>query len=225
MIRSRRRRRLLRRVRRWGPIGSNRPLGAGGMGEVYKARDTRLDRSVAIKVLPAAFANEPELRQRFEREAQAISALSHPHICALYDIGTTRATSSSWSWSISRARRSRQRSEGPAAARSGAAIRHRDRRRARQGAPRGHRASRPEAGQRDADEGGREAARLRPGQVRRARRRASRRRRRCRRRRTALTSEGTIVGTFQYMAPEQLEGKGRRRTKGHVRARRACSTK
>ena len=63
-------------------------IGAGGMGEVYKARDTRLDRTVAIKVLPAALAADPERRARFEREARAISRLSHPHICALFDVGT-----------------------------------------------------------------------------------------------------------------------------------------
>ncbi len=70
-----------------GPYEILSPLGAGGMGEVYRARDTRLDRTVAIKVLPAHLAGSPERRQRFEREAKAISALNHPHICALYDIG------------------------------------------------------------------------------------------------------------------------------------------
>ena len=62
-------------------------LGAGGMGEVYKARDTRLERTVAIKVLPAEMSKRQDFRERFEREARAISALSHPHICALHDIG------------------------------------------------------------------------------------------------------------------------------------------
>jgi len=62
-------------------------IGAGGMGEVYKARDTRLDRTVAIKVLPAHLADKPELRERFEREARTIASLNHPHICTLYDIG------------------------------------------------------------------------------------------------------------------------------------------
>src|SRR5918995_723006 len=62
-------------------------LGAGGMGEVYRARDTRLDRTVAIKVLPFALASDPQLRERFDREARAVSALDHAHICALHDVG------------------------------------------------------------------------------------------------------------------------------------------
>jgi serine/threonine-protein kinase len=62
-------------------------IGAGGMGEVYRARDTRLDRIVAIKVLPELVASDPGFKQRFEREAKAISSLSHPHICTLYDVG------------------------------------------------------------------------------------------------------------------------------------------
>ena len=70
-----------------GPYQIDAPLGAGGMGEVYQATDTRLDRTVAIKVLPAHVADDPDLRQRFEREAKTISSLNHPHICTLYDIG------------------------------------------------------------------------------------------------------------------------------------------
>src|ERR1700740_1582868 len=62
-------------------------VGTGGMGEVYRARDTRLDRIVAIKVLPAHLADRPELRERFEREARAVAGLNHPHICVLHDIG------------------------------------------------------------------------------------------------------------------------------------------
>ncbi len=62
-------------------------IGAGGMGDVYRAVDTRLDRAVAIKILPGHLSLEPELRQRFEREARVISNLSHPHICTLYDVG------------------------------------------------------------------------------------------------------------------------------------------
>src|SRR4030095_7089705 len=72
---------------RLGPYEVIGPLGAGGMGEVYRARDTRLDRSVAIKVLPPAPAPRAEPRARFEREAKTISSLNHPHICALYDVG------------------------------------------------------------------------------------------------------------------------------------------
>lgn len=64
------------------------PLGAGGVGEVYKARDTRLGRDVAIKVLPAHLSANPELRAQCEREARAISQLNHPHICSLQDIGS-----------------------------------------------------------------------------------------------------------------------------------------
>src|SRR5215467_5492032 len=70
-----------------GPYEVQSPLGAGGMGEVYRARDTRLERAVAIKVLPGHLSSDPDLRQRLEREAKAVSKLSHPHICTLYDIG------------------------------------------------------------------------------------------------------------------------------------------
>jgi len=72
---------------RLGPYEVLSPLGAGGMGEVYRARDTRLDRTVAVKILPQRLSPNPERRQRFDREARAISSLSHPHICALYDVG------------------------------------------------------------------------------------------------------------------------------------------
>jgi eukaryotic-like serine/threonine-protein kinase len=70
-----------------GPYEVIAPLGAGGMGEVYSARDTRLDRTVALKILPLHLADAPEVRQRFEREARAVSSLNHPNICALYDVG------------------------------------------------------------------------------------------------------------------------------------------
>jgi eukaryotic-like serine/threonine-protein kinase len=71
-----------------GPYEIVAPLGAGGMGEVYRARDTRLDRTVAIKVLPQHLAGTAEARQRFEREARAVSALNHPNICTLFDVGS-----------------------------------------------------------------------------------------------------------------------------------------
>ena len=72
---------------RLGPYEILAPIGAGGMGEVYKARDTRLERTVAVKVLPQHLSSSPEVRQRFEREAKTISQFSHSHICALYDVG------------------------------------------------------------------------------------------------------------------------------------------
>jgi serine/threonine protein kinase len=77
---------------RLGPYAIIAPLGAGGMGEVYKARDVRLDRVVALKVLPRDAAADPDLRARFDREARAISALDHPNICALFDVGREEGT-------------------------------------------------------------------------------------------------------------------------------------
>ena len=72
---------------RLGPYQIADQLGAGGMGEVYRATDTRLDRTVAIKVLPEHLASDPQRRERFEREARAVSSLNHPHICVLHDVG------------------------------------------------------------------------------------------------------------------------------------------
>ena len=72
---------------RLGPYEIQAALGAGGMGEVYRARDTRLDRTVAIKILPEALAADPQFRERFDREARAVSSLNHPHICTLHDVG------------------------------------------------------------------------------------------------------------------------------------------
>ena len=76
-----------------GPYEIQSPLGAGGMGEVYRARDTRLDRTVAVKILPPHLSSSPEARQRFEREARVISSLNHPHICVLHDVGSQDGTS------------------------------------------------------------------------------------------------------------------------------------
>src|SRR5215467_15676338 len=70
-----------------GPYEITGPLGAGGMGEVYRAKDTRLERTIAIKILPAQVSNDPVRKQRFEREAKTISSLNHPNICTLHDIG------------------------------------------------------------------------------------------------------------------------------------------
>ena len=81
------------RATRLGSFEIVGPLGAGGMGEVYKARDTRLDRIVVIKVLPDSLAGDSQSRERFDREARAISSLNHPHICTLYDVGHQDGTS------------------------------------------------------------------------------------------------------------------------------------
>src|SRR5439155_271016 len=78
---------------RLGPYEIVAPLGAGGMGEVYRAKDTRLGRTVAIKIVSSALGDSAETRQRFEREARAVSSLSHPHICPLFDVGEAAPTS------------------------------------------------------------------------------------------------------------------------------------
>src|ERR1700730_1916040 len=75
--------------KRLGPYEVLAPVGAGGMGEVWRARDSRLSREVAIKVLPAAVASDPERLKRFEKEARAASALNHPSIVTIYDVGQT----------------------------------------------------------------------------------------------------------------------------------------
>src|SRR5690348_3604931 len=72
---------------KFGPYEIGAQLGAGGMGEVYRARDTRLDRTVAIKILPSQFSSDPVHQERFQREAKTISQLNHPHICVLHDVG------------------------------------------------------------------------------------------------------------------------------------------
>jgi serine/threonine protein kinase len=76
---------------RLGPYEISSPIGSGGMGDVYRARDTRLGRDVAIKVLPPAMAGDPDRQARFEREARVVASLNHPHICAIYDVGRQAA--------------------------------------------------------------------------------------------------------------------------------------
>ena len=80
---------------RFGPYEILDRIGSGGMGEVYRARDTRLDRTVAIKVLNAALTANADMKARFEREARAISQLNHPHICTLHDVGRAQVAGES----------------------------------------------------------------------------------------------------------------------------------
>jgi serine/threonine protein kinase len=77
---------------RLGPYEITAKLGSGGMGEVYSAVDTRLDRTVAVKVLPSHIAGDIRLRQRFERQAKTLGSLSHAHICPIHDVGTVDGT-------------------------------------------------------------------------------------------------------------------------------------
>ena len=137
--------------RRLGPHEILAAIGAGGMGEVYRARDTRLDRIVAIKILPDHLADRAELRERFEREARTIASLNHPHICTLYDIGHQDGTDY-LVMEYLEGETLAQRLEGAAAAGACPAVRHSDCRRAGQSAPQGHHPPRSEARQHHADE-------------------------------------------------------------------------
>jgi serine/threonine protein kinase len=196
---------------RLGPYEITGPLGAGGMGEVYRARDTRLDRMVALKVLPGDVTHGPERRARFEREARAIAALSHPHICTLHDVGRHQDLDFLVMELIegrTLAERLRggaldlgealayavQIADGLAAAHRQGIV-HRDLKPgnimlARSGTAT---SGRPHAKLLDF---GLARLRVEPAVAEAA---------------TAtspLTGEGAIIGTLQYMAPEQLEGKG-----------------
>src|SRR5712692_9310663 len=191
---------------RLGPYEILSPLGAGGMGEVYKAKDTRLDRTVAIKVLPSHLSSAPEVRQRFEREAKTISALSHPHICALYDVGNQDGVEYLVMEYLEGETLSDRLAKGPLPLeqllRYGIEMADALDRAHRQGIV--HRDLKPgnvmltKSGVKLLDFGLAKA--MEPPSAKSGL--------------TALptaahnlTQEGTILGTFQYMAPEQLEGK------------------
>ena len=146
---------------RLGPYEVLSLVGAGGMGEVYKARDTRLDRAVAIKLLPADVVERPDRRARFETEARAISSLSHPHICTLFDVGDEDGRPFLVMEYLEGETLDDRLTRGAVAGGRGLALRRADRRRARPCPRCAHRPSRSEAEQRDAHGVGREAARLR----------------------------------------------------------------
>ena len=192
-----------------GPYEILRQIGAGGMGEVYKARDTRLERMVAVKVLPPHMSASPDVRQRFEREAKTISQLSHPHICALYDVGREGETEYLVMELLEGETLSDRLAKGPLpleqTLRYGTEIADALDKAHRQGIV--HRDLKPgnvmltKSGVKLLDfglakalisPGGRggvgEGLTSQPTQAK-------------------VTQEGTILGTFQYMAPEQLEGK------------------
>jgi eukaryotic-like serine/threonine-protein kinase len=190
---------------RLGPYEIVAPAGAGGMGEVYRARDTRLNRDVAIKVLPEHLSSNPELRERFEREARAISRLSHPHICILYDIGNQDGADylvlEYLDGETLGARVRRGALPTDQVLKYGAQMAEALDKAHRHGVI--HRDLKPDnvmltkAGVKLLDFG---LAKPVPGTVGVASSSAA----------TAthspLTTEGTLVGTFQYMSPEQLEG-------------------
>ncbi|HEY6148580.1 MAG TPA: protein kinase, partial [Thermoanaerobaculia bacterium] len=203
---------------RLGPYEILAPLGAGGMGEVYRARDTRLERPVAVKVLPTHLASSLEVRQRFEREAKAISQLSHPHICALFDVGREGETEYLVMELLEGETLSDRLAKGPLpleqTLRYGAEVADALDNAHRQGIV--HRDLKPgnvmltKSGVKLLDFG---LAFQRPrGAAGRGRTAADHDP--MAKQETALPTEiaplteaGTILGTFQYMAPEQLEGK------------------
>ena len=194
---------------RLGPHEILEPLGAGGMGEVYRARDTRLDRTVALKVLPGHLSGNEELRQRFDREARAISQLSHPHICALYDVGHADGVDYLVMEYLEGETLSDRLAKGPLpteqALRYGIQIADALDKAHRQGIV--HRDLKPgnvmitKSGVKLLDFGLAKLRATTPGAL------FSRVSILPTQADASLTAQGTILGTFQYMSPEQLEGK------------------
>ena len=189
-----------------GPYEITGPLGAGGMGEVYRARDTRLGRDVAVKVLPSSLSSSPESRSRFEREARTVSALNHPHICTLHDIGREGDTDYLVMELVEGETLADRLTRGPLPTDVllKTAIEIAD------GLDRAHRAG---IVHRDLKPGNimltKSGAKLMDFGLARATGLAASTSGQSQSPTVSrpLTAEGTIVGTFQYMAPEQLEGK------------------
>ncbi len=199
----------LRPGKRLGPYEILAPLGAGGMGEVYRARDTRLERDVAIKVLPAHLASNSQLKQRFEREARTVSSLNHPHICTLYDIGREDTTDYLVMECLEGETLAARLEKGPLPAeqvlRYGIEIADALDKAHRRGVVHrdlkpGNVMLTPQGGVKILDFG---LAKSAPsvGAIHKSPLADSPTQS------SPITAEGTIVGTFQYMAPEQLEGR------------------
>jgi len=193
-----------------GPYQITAALGAGGMGEVYRARDTRLDRTVAIKVLPGHLSASAQGRQRFEREARALSSFSHPHICTLYDVGHEDGFDFIVMEFLEGESLAARLEKGPLpiadVLRYAVQIADALDKAHRQGVI--HRDLKPgnivltKSGAKLLDFGLAKAiANVVAAAVTETRSLGRREQAH------TITSEGTIVGTFQYMAPEQLEGK------------------
>jgi serine/threonine protein kinase/Tol biopolymer transport system component len=190
---------------RLGPFEIVAPLGAGGMGEVYRAKDTRLGREVAVKVLPQHLSSNPEIRARFEREAKTVSSLNHPHICTLHDVGREGETDYLVMELIEGETLAARLTKGalPLAdvLRIGAQIADALGRAHRAGVM--HRDLKPgnvmltKSGAKLMDFGLARATGLGATSELTSSPTVA----------GPLTAEGTILGTFQYMAPEQLEGK------------------
>src|SRR5499425_503493 len=192
---------------RLGPYEILAPLGAGGMGEVYRARDTRLERTVAIKVLPAQFSSDAVRKQRFEREAKTISQLNHPHICTLYDVGSQDGIEYLVMECIEGETLAKRLEKGALpleqVLRYGAQIADALDKAHRRGVV--HRDLKPDniiltkSGVKLLDFGLAKPLAAAPKNVSNSIAATMTH--------SPLTSEGTLVGTFQYMAPEQLEGR------------------
>src|SRR5580704_6388320 len=189
-----------------GPYEILSPLGAGGMGEVYRARDTRLERTVAIKILPAHLSSDPVRKQRFEREAKTISSLNHPHICTLHDVGSQDGVDYLVMECVEGETLAKRLEKGPLpleqVLKYGAQIADALDKAHRSGVV--HRDLKPgnimltPTGAKLLDFGlAKPAVPLTSGATLTA----------TSMRTTPMTQEGAVVGTFQYMSPEQIEGK------------------
>jgi serine/threonine protein kinase/Tol biopolymer transport system component len=188
-----------------GPYEILSPLGAGGMGEVYRARDTRLDRSVAIKILPAHLSADPARKLRFEREAKTVSALNHPNICSLFDVGSQNGTDFLVMECIEGESLADRLAKGPLPTEQvlkiGTEIADALDKAHRSGVV--HRDLKPgnimltKTGAKLLDFGLAKPAIAPAGAVTLTNVAAN----------SPVTEQGTIVGTFQYMSPEQVEGK------------------